>query len=292
MRLLLPFVPGGGADFVARVVTRKLTESLGQQIVLDYRPGGSGLIAPDIVAHAAPDGYTLYLAPTSFTVAPALQQKMPFDPLKDFAPITRLSITPGLLIVNPSVPAKTVSELVAYAKGHPGALSFGSAGVASASHMAGELFKLLAQVDILHVPYKGSSQVSTALIGGELSLAIVNPVSILPHIKAGRLRLLGVSTAKRSPLLPDVPTIAEAGVPGYENSIWTGIVAPRATPKPILARLHKELGVALRSPDVIERFATDSASPAFESPEEFAAYLKSDMEKVARTVKAAGIKTH
>ena len=255
LRLVVPFVPGGGSDFVARVVSQKMTESPGQQIVVDHRAGGAGVIAAELVAHAPPDGHTLFLASTSFAVTPSLQKKLPFDPLRDFAPVTRISITPGVLVVQPSTQIRSVKELIALAKARPGELSFGSAGVAAASHLAGELFKLLAGVQMLHVPYKGSSQVTTALLGGEISLAFISPASILAHINSGRLRALAVTTAQRTPLLPEVPTIAEAGVPDYENSIWTGVLVPSATPKPIVMRLHTEIGNALRSADVVESLA-------------------------------------
>ncbi|MBI3068105.1 MAG: tripartite tricarboxylate transporter substrate binding protein [Betaproteobacteria bacterium] len=292
VRLVVPFVPGGGSDFVARVVGQKLAESFGHQVLVDHRPGGGSVIASETVARSAPDGHTLYLAGTTFVTAPSLQKKLPFDPYRDFAPVTRVSVTPGLLLAHPSVPAKTVRDLVALAKTRPGALSFGSAGIGSASHLAGELLKMLAGVDMLHVPYKGSSQVSTALISGEVSLALVNPVSTLPHVKAGKLRVLAVTTAERSPLLPAVPTIAESGVRGYENSIWTGLLAPAATPKAIITRLHAEFVKALRAPEVVERLAVDGAQPHPDSPERFAAYLRAEIEKMAKVIKRAGIRVN
>lgn len=292
VRIIVPFVAGGGSDFVARVVGQKLGEGLGQQVLVDYRPGGGSVIASETVARSAPDGHTLYLAGTTFVTAPTLQKKLSFDPYKDFAPVSRVSVTPGLLLSHPSVPVRTVRELVALAKKHPGALTFGSAGVGSASHLAGELFKMLAGLDMLHIPYKGSSQVSTSLISGEISLALVNPVSTLPHVKAGRLRVLAVTTAERSPLVPEVPTIAESGVPGYENAIWTGMLAPAATPKPIITRLHEELVKTLHAPEVVERLASDGARPHPEDPARFATYLRSEIEKMAKVIRRAGIRVN
>lgn len=289
IRLILPVAPGGGGDFVARVAGQKLTESLGQQIVVDHRPGGGGVIASSIVARAAPDGYTLYLATPTFTSAPSLQKELPFDPFNDFTPISLVSVTPAVLVVHPSLPVKTVKELIAWARRHPRALIYGAAGIGSASHLAGEQLKMLANVDILHVGYKGSAQVSISLLSGDIALAIINPVSILPSIKAGKLRALAVTTTMKSPLFPELPTISESGVPGYESSIWTGLLAPRAIPTAIVSRLNSEIDKALRLPDVTQRLMTDGTIPSPSTAEQFSVFLKTEIEKTSQIVKRARI---
>jgi len=289
IRMVVPFVAGGGADFVSRSIGQKLEESLGQKIVVDYRAGGGGMIASDVVAHAAPDGYTLYMAGSTFTSAPSLHKKLPFNPYNDFAPISLVTVTPGVLVVHPSLPVRTVKELIALAKVKPGELTYGSAGIGAASHLAGEQFNLLAKIDILHVPFKGSSQVSVSLLGGEIFIAFINPVSILANIRAGRLRALAVTTTERSPLLPEIPTISEEGVPGYDNKIWTGVLAPGRTPEAILLRLNSELHKALRSSDVVKRLAADGAIPSPSSRKQFETFLKTEMEKTSQLLKRAGV---
>jgi len=284
IRIVVPFVPGGGADTVARIIGQKFTESMAQQVIIDNRPGGGSVIASEVVAKAPPDGYTVYLASVTFTVAPILNKKVPFDPINDFAPVSRVSITPAVLVVHPSLPARSVQELVQLARSKPGQLSFGSAGIASASHLAGELFKSLAKAEMLHVPYKGSAQVITALLVGEVTLALINPLSALGPVRSGRLRLLAVSTAERSPALPDVPTISEAGVPGYESIIWTGMLLPGATPQPIITRLNSEIAKASRAKDVIERLAIDGSRPVAESPQDFAAFLKAQFAQWGKLI--------
>jgi tripartite-type tricarboxylate transporter receptor subunit TctC len=241
IRLVVPLAPGGGNDTTARLVGRKLTESMGQQVVVENRPGGAGAIAGEIVVRAPADGYTLYLASTTFTSSPALVQKLPFDTLRDFAPITRLAVVPGALIVHASLPVKSVKDVIALAGARPGQVTFGSAGMGSGSHLGGELFKLLTRTDIVHVPYKGSALVTTALLSGEVMTAFTNPISSLPHVRAGRIRNLGITSAERWPLFPDLPTLAQSGVPGYELLIWNGIVVRAGTPAVITDRLHLEL---------------------------------------------------
>ena len=290
IRLLVPLAPGGGNDNVARLVGSRLSVVLGQQVVVDNRPGGGSVIASEIVVRSPPDGHTLYLVSTSFTVAPGLQKKLPFDTLNDFAPITRLAVAPGALIAHPSLPVKSVKDLIALAKARPGQITFGSASVGAASHLGGELFKMLAGVDMVHVPYKGSALITTALLAGEIAVGFTNPISSLPHVKTGRLRLLAVTTTRRWPLLPDLPTIAEAGVAGYELLIWNGLVARAATPQPIIARLHRELTKVMSAPDIAERLAVDASRPMIEAPAEFAAFLKDEIAKWARVIHAAGIR--
>ena len=287
IRLIVPLAPGGGNDTAARVVGHKLGEALGQQVVVDNRPGGGSVIASEIVARAPADGHTLYLFSTNVTVAPALQKKLSFDTIRDFAPITRLTIAPGALIVHPSLPVNSVKDVIALAKAKPGQIAFGSAGLGSGSHLGGELFNMLAGVKLLHVPYKGSALATASVLGGETSVAFTNPIGSLPHIKAGRLRMIAVTTAQRWPLLPELPTIAESGVPGYEIMIWNGLAAPAATPRLVLDRLHRELMRILAMQDVNELLASDGSRTWPESPQAFAAFVKYEVEKWMKVIAQA-----
>lgn len=290
IRLLVPLAPGGGNDTVARLVGKKLTESLGQQVVVENRPGGAGSIASETVMRAPADGYTLYLASTTFTSAPALVRKLPFDTLRDFAPITRLAVVPGALIVHASLPVRSVKEVIALARARPGEVTFGSAGMGSGSHLGGELFKLLARVDMAHVPYKGSALVTTALLSGEVMTAFTNPISSLPHVKAGRIKNLGVTSAERWPLLSGFPTLAESGVPGYELLIWNGIVVRTGTPAAIIERLHGEIVRAIGALDIVNHLASDGSRPMVQSPSEFGAFLRNEVAKWDKVAKAAGLR--
>ena len=287
IRLIVPLAPGGGNDTAARVVGHKLGEALGQQVVVDNRHGGGSVIASEIVARALADGHTLYLFSTNVTVAPALQKKLSFDTIRDFAPITRLTIPPGALIVHPSLPVKTVKDVIALAKAKPGQIAFGSAGLGSGSHLGGELFNMLAGVKLLHVPYKGSALATASVLGGETSVAFTNPIGALPHIKAGRLRMIAVTTAQRWPLLPELPTIAESGVPGYEIMIWNGLAAPAATPRLVLARLHRELTRILALPELNDQLGAEGARTYIESPQAFADFIKYEVGKWIKVVARA-----
>ena len=290
LRILVPFAPGGGQDTTARLLGTKLTEITGQQVIVDNRPGGAGIIAAETTLKAPPDGHALYIASTNFVVSPSLYKSLPFDPVKDFAPIMRVSSTPGTLVVHASLPVKNVKELIAFARSRPGQLTFGSAGVASNSHLSGELFKVLTGVDMVHVPYKGSALATQALLSGETSLAFSNAIATLPHVRSGRLRLLGVTPAKRSRLLPDVPTIAEAGVPGFENMIWSGIVVHSATPKPMQAALHEAISRTIEAPEVKERLARDGSEPFIgDTPGEYGAFIRTEIAKWRKVVQQAGI---
>ena len=289
LRLVVPLAPGGGNDAAARIVGHELGKALGEQIIVDNRPGGGSVIASEIVAKAPPDGHTLYLVSTVFTVAPSLHAKLSYDSLRDFAPITRVTIAPGALIVHPSLPVHAVKDLIALARAKPGQISFGSAGLGTGSHLGGELFSMLAGVNLLHVPYKGSAFATTSVLSGETAVAFNNPFSSLPHIKAGRLRMVAVTTAARWPLLPAVPTIAESGVPGYEILIWNGLVVHAATPQPIVARLHRELTRVLGAPELAALLSGDGSQPLSESPAAFGAFLKSEIAKWSHVVKKAGI---
>ena len=290
LRLLVPLAPGGGNDTTARLIGSKLAESLGQQVVVENRPGGAGVIAAEIIVRAPADGHTLYLASTTFTAAPSLVKKLPFDTLRDFAPVTRLAVVPAALIMHASLPVNSAQALIALAKANPGQVTFGSAGVGSGSHLSGELFKLIAGVNLLHVPYKGSSQVTTALLSGEVMLAITNPISSLPHVKAGRIKNLGVTSLQRWPLIAEYPTLNESGVPGYELLIWNGIVVRAGTPQPIVERLHRDLVRAANQPDIVSTLAADGSRPMVMAPEAFGAYLRDEIAKWGRVIKAAGIR--
>lgn len=290
LRILVPFAPGGGQDTTARLLGSKMTDLIGQQIVVDNRPGGLGIIAAEAALKAPPDGHTVYLASTSFVVTPSLRKSLPFDPQKDFAPIMRVSRTPGTLVVHASLPVRNVKELVALARRQPGEITFGSAGIASNSHLSGELFKVLADVDILHVPYKGSALATNALVSGETVIGFSNAIATLPQVRAGRLKVLGVTTAKRSPLLPDVPTIAEAGVPGFHNEIWSGVVVSAATPRDMQTALHTAVARALEAPEIKERLARDGSEPFLDDdPAQYRAFIAAEIEKWRKVVRQAGI---
>ena len=290
IRIVVPLAPGGGNDTTARLVAKKLTESMRQQVIVENRPGGAGAIAGEIVVRAPADGYTLYLASTTFTASPALVRELPFDTLRDFAPITRLAVVPGALIVHASLPVRSVKDVIALARAKPGEVTFGSAGMGSGSHLGGELFKQVARVNMTHVPYKGSALVTNALLSGEVMTAFTNPISSLPHVKAGRLRNLGVTSAQRWPLLPEYPTLAESGVPGYETLIWNGIVVRTGTTASINERLHRELVSAINAPDVVKHLASDGSRPMVQSPEEFGAFLRNEVAKWDRVARAAGLR--
>ena len=291
LRIIVPLAPGGGNDTVARLVAQKLSESMGQVVMVDNRAGGGGVIASELVARAPADGYTLYLVSSSFAAAPALQRKLSFDALKDFAPITRLATVPGALTVHASMPVKSVQQLLALAKSRPGEVTYGSAGIGSGSHFAGETFKLASGVNLLHVPYKGSALVTTALLSGEVMLSFSNPISAMPHVTAGRLRILAVTSAKRWPLLPQFPSVAET-VRGYESILWYGMVAPAGTPQLILARLHQELTKIMAMRDVVERLSSEGSLPMIERPEEFAAFLRKEITHWESVLKTTDLRRH
>ncbi len=293
LRLIVPFAPGGGQDTVGRLLGGKLAEALGQPVVVDNRPGGGSVVASEIVASANADGHTLYLVEGSFAVVPSLRKRLPFDPIRSFQPVARVSTAPGAVVVHASVPATTVSALLALAKAQPGKLNFGSSGIGGASHLSGELLKMMTGIDIVHVPYKGSARVTAAMLGGEVSMAIINPVSALPHVKAGKLRILAVTTAKRVPLLPDVPTIDESGIPGFQNTIWNGIAVRTGAPAHVVERLNREVVRATLAPDVKNQLVRDGAT-AFgsDTPQDFLRFIEVEIAKWELVVKKAGIQAH
>jgi len=291
LKLIVPLAPGGGNDAAARVIAADLGKRLGQQVVVDNRPGGGSVIASQLVVNAPADGHTLYLVSTAFSLAQILQTKLPFDSFRDFAPLSRVGISPGGLIVHPSLPVYTVKDLVAMARARPGEITFGSSGLGGGSHLGGELFNLMANVKLTHVPYKGSAMATTSVLGGETSVAFNNPTSSLPHVKSGRLRLVAVTSAQRWPLLPQTPTIAESGVAGYEHLIWNGLSLRAGTPQAIIERLHKELMEVLKARLVSELLARDGALAAPETPQSFAHFLADEHKKWTPVVKKAGITT-
>jgi tripartite-type tricarboxylate transporter receptor subunit TctC len=290
IRLIVSYPPGGGTDVTARTIVGKLSEGLGRQVVIDNRPGGGSTIGTDLVAKAIPDGYTLLMSDTTFGILPGLYGKLPFDALHDFQPITQITGVPGALVIHPALPANSVKELVALAKAKPGSLNFGSGGVGTPVHMAGELLKLKAHIDIVHIPYKGAGPAFTDLLGGHLQLMFPTLQSAVPHVKSGRLRLLALTSEKRSPAFPDIPIMEEAGVPGVVAMAWFGIHAPKATPKSVIARLHDEAVNVLRDPTVKERFSTEGADAVGSSPEQFAKFVADEIAKWTKVVKDGGIK--
>jgi len=290
IRYIVPQGAGGSSDTLARLVTQKLAESLGQQVVTDNRPGATGNIGTEIAARANPDGYTLLQVATSHATNPALSVKMPFDPIRDFAPITLLSQSPNLWIVHPSLPAKNMRELIALAKTRPGEINYSSSGTGSSQHLAGELLKSLAHIDIVHIPYKGSPPALIDLLGGRVVLMCSTIAPAMPLVKTAKLRALAVTSLKRSAAAPDIPTVAESGLSGYEATAWQGVLAPAGTPRDIVAKLNTELVRVINLPDVRKQLADQGYEPAGTTPEQFAEYIKTEIAKWTRVIKAAGLK--
>ncbi|MBI4207841.1 MAG: tripartite tricarboxylate transporter substrate binding protein [Betaproteobacteria bacterium] len=290
IRLIVPFAPGGGTDITARTIAQKLTERSGQQVIVDNRPGANGTIGVDIASKSAPDGYTLSMISSSHSVNVSLYKKLPYDLANDLAPITQATSQPYALVVHPSVPAKSVKELVALARAKPGTLNYGSSGTGGLSHLSGALLGSLAKVDIVHIPYKGGSPAMTDVIAGQIQMLFSTILQSHAHLKSGKLRGLAVTTAKRSPAEPNLPTMQEAGVPGYEVAGWYGVVAPAKVPQPILAKLNREIVEILRSPDVGPRLAADGSEPVGSTREAFGAHIRSEIAKWNKLVKEANIR--
>ena len=289
VRLVIPFGTGGSADISGRVVAQKLSETLGQPFVVDNRSGAGGIIGTETVAKASPDGYTLLLGSFgTHTANPSLYKKLPYDAIRDFAAISLIATVPNVLVEHPSVPAKTVAELIALAKTKPGGLNYASSGSGTGTHLAAELFKSMAGVDIVHVPYKSAGTAISDLIGGQVQLMFSTLPSVIPHVKAGKLRALGISTAKRSEAAPDIPPIGES-VKGYDVGTWFGVLAPAATPRPIVSMLGREIARITRMPDVRERLLGLGAEPIGNTPEQFAQYIRAELPKWAKVIRSAGI---
>lgn len=290
VRFVVPFAAGGSTDTLARAIGIRLPEYLGQQLVIDNRTGANGDIGMSLVAKAAPDGYTIVLGYiANLGIGPSLY-KMPYDPVKDFAPITQVAGASNIMVAHPSVPAKNLKEFIAYAKANPGAVNFATSGVASVGHLTGELLNEMAGMKMVHVPYKGSGQAISDLVGGHVKVMISGMASTLPHVKTGKLRALAVTGLQRSDAAPDVPTIAESGFPKFEARSWFGVLAPAKTPKPIITRLHDDIVKALQQPDVKQRLTAIGFEIVGSTPEEFGAYIKSEIRKWEKVVKASGAK--
>jgi tripartite-type tricarboxylate transporter receptor subunit TctC len=291
IRLVVPFPAAGTTDILARAAAQKLTEAFGQSVVVDNRPGAAGNIGSDLVAKSAPDGYTLLMGTVgTHAINPSLYSKMPYDHVKDFVPVVLVAGVPNVLVVNPALPVNSVADLIKLAKDKPGQINFASSGSGTSIHLSGELFKTMAGVDITHVPYKGSSPALIDLIGGQVQIMFDNLPSALPQIKAGKLRAIAVTSLKRAPVLPDVPTISESGLPGFEASSWFGVLAPAGTPAPIVARINAEVNKWLQSAEAREKLLSQGAEAAGGSPEQFANHIRAESEKWAKVVKASGAK--
>jgi tripartite-type tricarboxylate transporter receptor subunit TctC len=291
IHLVVPFPPGGGNDTVARAIAQQVGPELGQPLVIDNRPGAGGSVGAELAAKAPADGYTLFLAGVgSHAVNPNLHSRLPYDPVRDFTPITLIASAPSVLVVNPGVPARSVAELTAYARANPGKLNYASNGNGSAAQLAAAMYEWMAGVRMVHVPYKGIAPAMTDLLGGEVQVMFGTIVALVPHIQAGKLRALAVTSRKRSTLLTEVPTLAESGLPDYEAGSWYGILAPANTPRDIVARLHFVVVKALKQPDVARRLAAEGAEVVGSTPEEFGAHIQSEIARVARVVRAAGIR--
>ena len=287
--IIVPFSAGGTTDILARIVGQGLTTELGQSVVVDNKPGAGGNIGGSLAAKAAADGYTLFMGTVgTHAINQSLYKKMPFDPVKDFAPLSRVATVPNLLVAHPSQPFKTVKEMIAYAKANPGKITFGSPGSGASPHVSGELFKSMTGTDLLHIPYKGSAPAMTDLLGGQTSVMFDNMPSAIQHVRSGKLRPIAVTTAKRSPELPDVPTIAEAGVPGYEATSWFGMFAPAGTPKPVLDKLHAALIKVLNQADVKKKIAEQGGDVVAETPDQFAAFIQAESVMWGKVVKESG----
>ncbi|MDB5905203.1 MAG: hypothetical protein JWM26_4081 [Betaproteobacteria bacterium] len=290
VRLIVPQSPGASTDLTARLIAQKLSAAFGQPVVVDNRPGAGSIIGTDLVAKAAPDGYTLLVVASSITLNPSLHRNLPFDVLRDLAPITQLSAFPNLLTVHPALPVKTVKDLIALAKAKPGSLNYGSSGSATGTHLSAELFKYMTGIDMVHVPYKGGGPAVQALLGGQVQLNFATIVSVLPHVRSGKLRAIAVTTAKRSPSMPEIPTIAESGVPGYDHGPWNGFLAPARTPRAVIARLNEETARILHLPETKAVFTNEGAEPVGNKPEEFGAIIKAETAKWGKVIQSAGIK--
>jgi tripartite-type tricarboxylate transporter receptor subunit TctC len=290
IRLILPFPPGGGTDIIGRILSERMAADLGQPVVLENRGGAGGNVGAEAAARSAPDGYTMVLVAPSLAISPSLYKKLNYDPIKDLTPIGLVATVPNVLVTHPSVPAQTLAEFIALAKNRPGAMNFGSGGAGTSNHLAGELFNLLAGVNLVHVPYKGVNLAMNDLIAGQVQLVVIGISAAAPQIKAGRLRALAVVTPKRTTALPDVPTAAEAGLANFEVTTWYGLLAPAGTPKPIITRLNAALGRAMHAPDLQERLAGLATEPVTGTPEEFGELIRSEMAKWGRVVRDAGLK--
>ena len=290
VRIVVPSSAGGGTDIVARIVAPELSKRLGQQVIIDNRPGAGTMIGIEIAAKSPPDGYTLLMGLSTLAINSALYKKVPYDPVKDFAPVTVAVSSASIIVVHPSVPARTVKELIAFARARPGQMNYASAGSGTYPHMTMELFLSMAKLKMVHIPYKGTGPAMIDIVAGHTSVMAATILTGMPQIRAGRLRPLGISSAARSAIAPEIPTVSEAGLPGFESVQWYGLLAPAQTPQEIVTRLHAEMARILQQPEVKERFAGDGADPVGNTPDEFARYIQSELVKWAKVAREAGIK--
>jgi tripartite-type tricarboxylate transporter receptor subunit TctC len=288
VRFIVPFAPGGGNDIIARLIGAKLAAAWGQQVVVDNRPGAGGNLAAETTAHSAPDGHTVFQFNIANAIAPSLYRKLAYDPVADFAPITQLASSPFILVVHPTVQATNVKEFIAFAKSQHGKLNYASSGSGGVSHLLTEVFKTMAGIEMTHIPYNGANPALIDLLSGQVQVLFAVPATSLPLIQSGKLRALGVTSARRSPLAPELPTIAESGVPGFEGAAWYGLVAPAKTPNAIVAQIHRDVVRALRAHDVQERLATLGIEPVGSAPAEFAQFIRSEIPKWAKAVRLSG----
>ena len=290
LRLVVGSTPGGGTDISARLIAPKMSEQLGQQVVVENRPGATTTIGVNYVVRSAPDGYTLLMGVSSLAINPHILQNVPYDALKDLAPVTQVLVAPNIMVAHPSLPVRTVKDLVAFARPRPGQLNFAAGGAGSSQHLAIELFLYMTGTKIVHVPYKGQGMALIDVVAGQVSLMMANVISALPHVRSARLRALGVTGSKRTTVAPDIPTIAEAGVPGYEVLQWYGVLAPAATPREIIGRLHGVIAHAVQDPKIRERIVADAGEPVGNTPDEFSAILRADYKKWGDVIRKAGIR--
>jgi tripartite-type tricarboxylate transporter receptor subunit TctC len=289
VRIISPFAPGGGNDALCRILSQRLGENLKQQVIVENRAGANGIVGSEVAARSAPDGYTIVLIPSGHAVNASLYRKLPFDSIRDFSPITLVGSSPLVLAVHPSLPARSVKELIALARARPGQLTYVSAGVGSSGHLGGALFETLTNTKMTHIPYKGMAVAIVDLMSGQVTMTFGTSLSVVPHVRSGRLRALATTGAKRSPALPDLPTVAEAGVPGYEASLWYGFVGPARLPPEIVTRLNSAIVAVLQSPDIRERLASQGVDPQYNTPEEFAKLLVNDLDRWAKVIQRAGV---
>jgi tripartite-type tricarboxylate transporter receptor subunit TctC len=290
VRFILPFPPGGGTDILGRLIAERLTANLGQPVVTENKGGAGGNVGAEAAAKSAPDGYTIVLVAPSLAISPSLYSKLNYDPVKDFAPVSLVATVPNVMITNPDVPARTLAEFIALAKSRPGEMNFGSGGSGTSNHLAGELFNIVAGVKLVHVPYKGVNLAMNDVLSGRVQLVVIGVPATVPHIKAGKLRALALVAPQRSPVLPEVPTVAEAGLPKFDVTTWYGILAPAGTPRPIVTRLNAELAKIMHAPELKERLEALATDPVTSTPEEFAALIRREIEKWAEVVREAGLK--
>jgi tripartite-type tricarboxylate transporter receptor subunit TctC len=290
VRIISPYPPGGGNDTISRLIADKLTEQFSQRVIVDNRPGANTVVGTEILAKSAPDGYTLIVLPNSLATNPSFYPNLPYDTLRDFAPVAQIAQSPQMIVVHPSFPATTLKQLLALAKSKPGDVSYGTSGNGSIGHLAMLLLTEMSGVKFTNVPYKGTAPAVNDVLGGHIPMMMASMISVLPQARAGKLRIIALTAARRSPALPDVPTIAEAGVPGYEATLWYGMVAPARTPEPIVKRINAELATALRSPDLVERLSTQAVEPHHTTPEQFGALIRGEVAKWGKVITATGVK--